>query len=328
MIDYGLGYRNLCQSSTQQELLFIQKNIKSYELLEKLLGFTFSLNAALLPAYEEISNDIENPKHLHISDELMTEGSIAAICALNLHSIWHAIRPLEQNSIHNCANMIRPVYESISKMFYALRYPEDIWQISLREEFGLWLTQRQFYDEINQIGIAKGFMQNNPRATPSDYEYLYLKCYLAHNYEGKTLQKKLNMNVSKTSYKKFKGKYNNDWFRTKIYTGESLQMQNTTYASLSMSSHANFTRSRTTIAYDPIRSPRFFKILTDLAFFNLYIFFNASHQTISKIGESEDTKNFIVNARQELESYYAMTHLYPDVQEYIENLILYPEKPD
>ena len=315
MIDYGLGYRNLCQSSTQQELLFIQKNIKSYELLEKLLGFTFSLSAALLPAYEEISNDIENPKHLHISDELMTEGSIAAICALNLHSIWHAIRPLEQNSIHNCANMMRPVYESIPKMFYLLRHPENTSLILLKEEFGLWITQEKYRDESNKKEILE------------DIEYF--KNYLNNNPEGKKQQERLKINVSKTFYHdKFKRKYNNDWFRTKIYTGESLQMQNTTYASLSMSSHANFTRSRTTIAYDPIRSPRFFKILTDLAFFNLYIFFNASHQTISKIGESEDTKNFIVNAQQELGSYYAMTHLYPDVQEYIENLILYPEKPD
>ena len=166
--------------------------------------------------------------------------------------------------------MIRPVYEAIPKMFYVLHHPENIWEISLREEFGLWLTQQQFYDEINQIGISKGFIQNNPTANPSDSEYLYLRCYLAHNPEGKTLQEKLNMNDSKAAYKKFKGKYNNDWFRTKIYTGESLQMQNTIYASLSMSSHANFTRSRTTIEYNPILSPRFFKILTDLAFFNLF----------------------------------------------------------
>ena len=272
MIDYSLGYRNLCQSSTQQELFFIQKNIKSYPLLEKLLGFTFSLNNALLPIYIKIIDDIEEPKHLHISDELMVEGSIVALCALNLHSIWHAIRPLEQNSIHNCANMIRPVYEAIPKMFYVLRHPESIWEISLREEFGLWLTQQQFYEEINQIGISKGFMQNNPKPNQSDLEDLYLRCYLTHNPQGKTLQEKIKMNDSKTASKKFKGKYNNDWFRTKIYSGESLRMQNTVYASLSMSSHANFTRSRNSIEYDSILSPQFFKILTDLAFFNLYIF--------------------------------------------------------
>ena len=282
MIDCGLGYRNLCQSSIQQELSFIQKNIKSYPLLEKLLGFTFSLNDALRPVYDKILGDIKESKHPHISDELMTERSIITLCALNLHSIWHAIRPLEQNSIHNCANMIRPVYEAIPKMFYVLHHPENIWEILLREEFGLWLTQRQFYDEINQVGISKGFIQNSPNANPSDYECLYLKCYLDHNNEGKKLQEKLNMKVSNTAYKKFKGKYNNDWFHTKIYTGESLRMQNTVYASLSMSSHANFARARTTVEYDPNRSPRFFQILTHLAFFNLYIFLMHLIKPLSK----------------------------------------------
>jgi len=324
MIDCSLGYRNLCQSSTQQELSFIQKNIESYPLLEKLLGFTFSLNAALIPAYEQMNGGIEEPKHLNISNELMTEQSIVALCTLNLHSIWHAIRPLEQNSIHNCANMARPAYEAIPKMFYVLRHPERIWGILLREEFGLWLTQRQFYDEVNRVGISKGFMQRNPQANLSDSEHLYLKCYLAHNPEGKKLQEKLRMTVSKTAYKNFKGKYTNDWFRKQIYTGKSLGMQNTSYASFSMSSHANIARSRTPIAYNPILSPQFFKTLIDLAFFNLYAFFNASHHVIDSIGELENTKNFIRSVQQELGFYYAMTHLYPDVPEYVENLDLYP----
>ena len=124
---------------------------------------------------------------------------------------------------------------------------------------------------------------------------------------------------------RFKGKYNNDWFRNKIYTKESLALQNTSYASLSMNSHANFARVRSPIRYDSEWSPRFFKTLTHLAFLNLYIYFNAAHERINEIGELQDTISFIKNAQKELKHYFAMTHLYPDVSEYYKNLILYPE---
>ncbi len=123
LIDYNLGYRNLCQSSTEVKLFFIKKRIKSYALFEKLLGFSFTLNQSLVPVYAQISANIEEPKHINATNEQMMEGSIAALCGLNIHSIWHALRPLEENSINNCANMIRPVYESIPKMFYMLRHP-------------------------------------------------------------------------------------------------------------------------------------------------------------------------------------------------------------
>lgn len=333
MIDFGSGYRNLCISSQQQVLSFIEKQIDSYPLFEKLLGFTFSLNELMFTAYDKVLEKIEEPKIHNTSDKLIAEGAIVGLCGLNLHSIWHALRPLEQNSIQNCSNVIRPVFESIPKMFYALTHPEDIYKIFLREEFGLWLSQRQYFDEINQVGISKGFLQKNPNANQSDYEYLYLECYLNHNDEGRKIEEKVKMlqlvddkpKVTKNAYKSFKGKFNNDWFRNKIYTEQSLALQNTSYASFSMNSHANFARVRSPIRYDPEWSPRFFKILTHLAFYNLYIYFNAAHERINEMGEIPDTISFIRDAQKELKHYFAMTDLYPDVPEYYKNLILYPE---
>ena len=334
MIDYDLGYRNLWLSSQQQVSFFIEKQIDSYPLFEKLLGFTFSLNNSMLSAYHKVYEKIEEPKNINTSDKLFAEGAIVGLCGLNLHSIWHALRPLEQNSIQNCSNVIRPVFESIPKMFYALTHPEDIHEIFLREEFGLWLSQRQYFDEINQVGISKGFLQKNQKANPNEYEHLYLECYLNHNDEGRKIEENAKMlklvddkpKISKNSYKSFSGKYNNDWFRNKIYTEESLALQSTSYASLSMNSHANFSRIRSLIRYDSEWSPRFFKTLTHLAFFNLYIYFNAAYERINEIGEIPDTISFIRNAQKELKYYFAMTHLYPDVPEYMENLVLYPKK--
>lgn len=292
-------------------LYFIKENISSYPLLEKLLGFTFELNASLFPIYTKRIANISNPKHLNVTNEAMAEGSIVANCALNLHSIWHAIKPLEENSINNCANVIRTVYESIPKMFYVLRHPEDIHLILLHEEFGLWISQEKYRDTINN----KEIFENSE----------YFKKYLTEDKEGIKFQDMLNLNISKTYYKNFAGKYNNQWFRDKIYTNESLKMQDTVYASLSQSSHANFTRSRREIKYDPILSPQFFKILTDLSFFNLYIFFNTSHTAITELNEFVDTQNFIQEVQTELRTFFSMTYLYPDVSEYVESLILYPD---
>lgn len=326
MIDYGLGYRNFCLISQDQVSFFIEKQIGSYPLFEKLLGFTFSLNSLMVSAYDKVIEKIEEPKNLNMPDKLYAEGAVVGLCGLNLHSIWHALRPLEQNSIQNCSNIIRPVFESIPKMFYVLTHPKVIHKIMLQEEFGLWLSQRQYYDEINQIGISKGFLQQNPSKNLSECEHSYLNCYLNHNDKGKIMQESLNMNVSKTSYKSFKGKYNNDWFRKEIYTKESLALQNASYATLSMNSHANFSRVRFPIRYDPVWSPRFFRTLTYLAFFNLYIYFNAAYERINEIGELQNTISFIKNAQNELGHYFAISHLYPDKPEYYKNLMLYPKK--
>ena len=198
-------------------------------------------------------------------------------------------------------------------MFYLLRHPENTSLILLKEEFGLWVTQEKYRDESSKKEILE------------DIEYF--ENYLNNNPEGKKQQERLKINVSKTFYHdKFKGRFNNEWYRRKIYADESLKMQDTTCASLSQSSHANIARSRVEIKYDPIPSPHFFKILTDFSFFNLYCFFNASFQTINQINELENTKKFIISSQQELESYFAMTHLFPDVPEYMENLVPYPTK--
>ena len=321
MLDYNLGHRRLCKNSLQEELNFIEKNIKSYPLLEKLLGFTYFLQSSLYSVGTQIINDVKEPKRSNSPNQLMTETCVMTTCTLNLNSIWQAIRPLEQNSFLNCATLIRPVYESIPKMFYVLRHPEKIKEIILHEEFSWWLSQQRF-NGINPITIPK---QHESKTSSKDYEYLYLEHYLTYVPSGKNLQSVLCIDVSKNSYKNFRGKYNNKWFREKIYTKESLKIQNVTYDSLSMYSHANFSRASVLPSYNKIESPRFFKILTDLAFFNLYVFFNGAFETIQKIGERDDTIKFIVDVQNELGSYCAMTKLYPDVPEYTEKLRLYPE---
>ena len=320
MIDYNLGYKKLCQNSTEAQLFFINKQIKSYALFEKLLGFSFELNQSLAPVYAKISSNIEEPRHLNVTNKQMMEISVANLCVLNIHSIWHALRPLEENSINNCANMIRPVYESIPKMFYMLCHPEDVDIILMKESFGLWISQKKYRDKANKKEILE------------DYEYW--KYYLTKHDPEETendnrvrlkRRERSNIKPSKRFYKdRFYGKYSNQWYRDKIYTEKSLAMQNAVYASLSLSSHANITRYNVEIQYDPVMSLHFFKILTDLAFFNLYVCFNATHSAINQITELENTKKFITDAQQELESHYEMTNLYPDVPEYIESLILHP----
>lgn len=318
-IDYGLGYRNFCQISKNSELFFIEKNIVSYPIFEKTIGFLSTLNNVLYEIYSKRANSIKDPKHLNVSDEDLTEQSIVALCAMNVHSIWLALRPLENFSIHGCASIVRPVYESIPKMFYLLKKPEKSHIVILKEDFEHWKSQQKFND-----------FKNNKKISSSKE---YLKQYLLTDDKksgGQKFEERLkilsNNEIPEKFYEDFTRKYTNQWYRDQIYTNEKLKMIDAAYSSLSISSHANIARSRNSIQYDPALHPVMFKLLIDLAFFNLYILFNASYTAINEINEFDNAKNFIINLQMELKNHIAITDLYPNVPEFRDNLILRPKK--
>lgn len=319
MIDYGLGYRNFCQISTNSQLYFIGENITSYHIFEKTIGYLSALNNSLYETYSKRADSIKEPKYLNVSNEDLAEQSIVALCAMNIHSIWLALRPLENFSIHGCASIVRPVYESIPKMFYLLQKPEKSHIIILKEDFEHWKSQQKLND-----------FKNNKK-TPSSKEYF--KQYLLTDDEktgGQKFEEKLkilsNDEIPKKFYEDFTRKYTNQWYRDQIYRNEKLKMIDAAYSSLSISSHANIGRSRNSIQYDPILHPVMFKLLIDLAFFNLYILFNASHTAIKEINELENVKNFIMHLQKDLKNHIAITDLYPNVPEFRDNLFLRSKK--
>jgi len=309
MFDYNLGYQNLCSYGTQTQMQFIRDNIDSYPLFEKLLGFQREMNNLLTPIYEKKISYIPIPKNLNITDKMMTEMSITILCSFNIEHIFQAIRPLENNAIHVCANIIRPVYESIPKIFYLLRHPENISIIMAKEDFDLWESQQKYYD----------FQNNIKEVSKRKYLEKFLKTDGRAYFEGK------NIEITDDFFKDFTHKFNNAWYRNQIYTNESLKLQNTTYGSLSLSSHADIIRSSMSREYDPVQSKQFMKILTDLSFFNLFLYTNASSEALNEINELADTIKFVHETQQELRHYFAMTHLYPDIPEYVNNLTIRPD---
>ena len=56
------------------------------------------------------------------------------------------------------SNMIRPIYESIPKMFYLLRHPEDIHIILCKELFFNQISTQKYHD-----------IQNNKKSTLREY---------------------------------------------------------------------------------------------------------------------------------------------------------------
>jgi len=77
--------------------------------------------------------------------------------------------------------------------------------------------------------------------------------------------------------------------------------------------------------YDPELSKQFMKILIDLSYFNLFLYTNTSSEVLKEINELEDTVKFVQKTQQELNHHLAMTHLYPDIPEYVDNLIIRPK---
>ena len=308
MFDHYQGYQNLCLYGFQVQKQFIQDNVADYPLLEKLLGFQRELNNSLIPVYEKKITDIPKPKNLNIPKKMMTEMGISVLCSFNIESIFHALRPLEHNAFHVCANIIRPVYESIPKMFYLLHHPENISIIMCKEDFDLWEPQQKYYDFQNDEKVLS--------------KRKYLEKFLET--DGKKYFEGENIKVTNDFFSDFTHKFNNAWYRNQIYTNESLKLQDTTYGSLSLSSHADILRSSMSREYNIKRNKQFMKILTDLSYFNLFLYTNTCSESLKEIDELVDTIKFIQGVNQELKTHFAMTYLYPDIPEYLDNLIIHP----
>ena len=288
----------------KKNYFFIKENIHKYPLFEKLLGFSLTLNNLIVPIMEKKANEIKNPKNLNVTDKEITEQSIVGLCVLNMQTLFSTLSILEGGSITDCSNLIRTVVESIPKMFYMIHNPKDTFHIILHEEFQLWKSQEKYRNYTNHESFE------------------YFKKYLNEDEKGMEFQKRLKIDITKSFYQDFSRKFNATWYRKKIYTEKILKIQNTFYSSLSNLSHPSIMRINMSTEYDSELSKQYMKILTDLAFYNLYILFNTSYTIIDEIGESEDTKNFIIDSQEELKTYFEVTHLRPDIPLYLSNLIL------
>ena len=303
MFDTFSGYTDLCSYKTQMQMKFIRDHIREYPLYEKLLGFQREMNNKIAPIYDKKLSEITS-KNITTDDKFMAEIGISTLCALNIEGLFHALKPLENNAINIAANIVRPVYESIPKIFYVLQHPEHIHIIICKESFEFWLAKKQYED-----------FTYDPRITKKEYFEEFLKT------DGIKYDKHLKLND--TSFKYSTREFSNTWYRKQVYVDETLKFHNATYGSLSVSSHSNIRRSDITEP-DSLLKKHFMKILTDLAFFNLFVYANSCHDVLTEINELEDTVKFVDSTQKELKRYLTMTYLYPNNPDYLKNLHIQP----
>ena len=305
MFDHFQGFKKICDSRSVTQQEFIKDNISCYPIFEKILGYQYEINQSISAIYNE-KHTLKNCDNPGIIQQMLMKSSVFNLCAYNIEYLSQAMTSLEHNNLHVFADIIRPVYESIPKMFYMLHHPEEIELVIAKELFKPWSSRKKYDCFMSNISISKAEL---------------ITMFVQEN--SQTLSK-FDNRVIEELLKGRDDKFSNAWYRKQVYSDKFLKLQDYEYGILSASTHANIFRSHDYEKYDKKQNKIFMIMLRDLSFFNLYIQFNACHEALDKIQEKMDTCKFIINVQQELKSHIQVTHLYPTHSEYKQKLILYP----
>lgn len=267
----------MCKELDGLRETFTDSNAQNIALFNKILGFQFEMH------------HITKGK---VPDQMKV---IHGLCFANIEYSIHAIKQLERGTFFVFHNTIRPIYESIPKMFYMLRYPKDVMPLMIKEYFDLW---RIHQDSNNIESIVDKFFN---KLKVVDDEKIFTKI----SYE--------NLKKITTDRKRFTPV----WFRRQIYTPKSKSKRDQTYGMLSISAHANFVRIYNLFSPKP---QEMLKMLTELSLLNLLLNANAIAQTLANIGEFDDTKKFIMETYDKLDGFLVGSALYPDQTTYTSKL--------
>ena len=304
MLDHIAGYRELCNRREESVTTLIQTDITNLQLFEKVLGFQHKVQKTAHPIFQDKHNQLTNDRKYtkkHFAKDITFN-----LCSYNIEYIFAAMELLKEGHLHVAFNTIRPVYESIPKIFYTYHRPQDAFYIFLQGQYNLQKSHLR-YERV------KKNLNTEPMSILDDFLTGARKSLLAYD---------CNMDVRYVD-KKFR-KFTNRYYREQVYTDEQLVMQNETYAALSSNSHANVTRfDRFAKDSDENRS-KFAKILSDVAFFNFFLLANICHEELEQAGEMKDTLSFLTIVNEEIGVLFQITNLYPQKPEYIKNLIIEP----
>ena len=261
----------------------------------------FQLNTVHL-IDSEISKDRSQlfSKVHEIPNEIIAELINLDLCKHNTDSLYSALHPLEQDITAVYENIIRTVFESVPKIFYLLRHPEDSRMIRLKEEYRAW--------HLEYVLIRAGDKEI-PRSKELIKEFI-------ESEHGRKIVDASRITFDKKFYDDFSKKHTNPWFRNQIYIGNRLEIQKSIYSTLSTSAHANTNRSRLVEKSEPGTSFSPMKLFSELSFFNLYLIVASQKRMLSKIGKYGECVDFVRKKDQELGSRFAATNLYPSHTEY------------
>ena len=292
---------NMCEHTYQQtQLKFISENIDHYPIFEQMLGF--QMNTVYL-IKSKMSKDISQSfLDFHkLSNEIIAESINLGLCIHNNGSLYSALRPLEQDITAAYENTIRTVFESIPKIFYLLRHPEDSRMIILKEEYRMW--------HLDYVVSARADDKKIPRPNELVKEFI-------ESEHGRKIVDASQIIFNKKFYDDFRKKHTNSWFRNQIYTGSRLEIQKSIHSILSTSAHANTNRSRLIEKSEPKTRSNAMKLFTELSFFNLYLIVASQKRMLARIGKYDEYVDFVQKRNLELGSRFLATNLHPSHTEY------------
>ena len=294
----------MCESRMAQTMKFIEDNIREYLLFEKILGYQYEINQKVAPIYNQKYMEPQSVQTFTNQD--LAENTVFDLCARNIEYLFAAKVLLEKKDLHALASTIRPIYESIPKMFYILHHVDETFYIICKDWFDTERAQIEYsyYQRSRSIKQSKILGEFCQKIRQSQFAAKY-------NTEPETMSKFLN-------------KFSNQYYRDQVYAGDQLQWQNYMYGLLSSHSHANIIRRPEIGSGDTEIRQRYMKILIDLSFFNLYLQVNACWRVLADINAGKETNDIVYELNAEIKNHFEITYLYPKHPEYIKNLVIQP----
>ena len=278
------------KSLQRNQMVFIEQNIGSYELLERLTGFQRYVHGEVSKKHQETSSHrTDRP-----TDEALTEIFLLGVLNQNIDYAFSAWRALEHGLHHVCGSLMRNVVESVPKSFYLIANPHDIKKFRLSE---MYLTYKSQKPRKENNDLVREFLQSRNAQETLDGEQIVPK-----------------------EFNKFRREHRHEDICEKIYDG-TCQRQRELYSMLSSSSHASMDRFATP-SRNPVLDGRFANMLTDLSFFSLFLTANSQHRLLRYAGLVRDVERFVNAAWRDLGHPDPLTDMYPDEPEYLDCLPL------
>ena len=270
---------------------FIEQNIGSYELFERLTGFQIRVQSEVSKKRpESASRRTGSPTNC-----ILAEMFILGMLHQNTGYMFSARRALEHDLPHVCGSLMRNVVESVPKSFYLLANPHAVKKFMLGEAH---MTYKSKNPPAKNLDSATEFLKSTYAQELLDGEQIAPKEFLEFVYKHKHLD-----------------------ICEKIYGKDTLQLQRELYSALSASSHASMSRFATP-SRDPVLEGRFVNMLTDLSFFSMFLTANSQHRLLRDAGLARSVERFVKGAWQDLGRPDPLTDMYPDEPECLDSLAL------
>lgn len=305
MLDHIIGYKELRDMREGSALKLIETDINNLQLFEKMLGFQYQVQKKIHPVFKDRHDRLLNgPKH---TKEHLTKDITFNLCSYNIEYLFAAMESLKGGQLHAAFSTIRPVYESIPKIFYAHHSPEDVLYMFLQGWYDLerpYMGYERFEKKMNNdpMDMLEEFLSSAKKSPLTN----------GRNMDAKYIDKKFRKNLTNRNYRK------------QVYTDEQLVIQDVAYAMLSSNSHANVARFGGFAKGHTDNRSKFTKILVDLTFVNFFLLASVCCKELEQVGEGKNTSNFLIGVNEEVGDLLHATNLFPQRSKYTENLFTKP----